>query len=359
MTEIIESRAEITPAWLTDTLRGNGIEATVVGVDVEPIIAGYFGCSSRLTLSYEENDESLPRSLCLKMATEHREARERAAEGGMYRYEVGFYRDLAGQVNISTPHCYASEISGDHATFVLLLEDAAPLKQADQLQGVSLSQSQLAIQELAGLHASTWRGKSMAACDWSELDESVTHGYAEWMVQLTPVFLENFGSDLTDTEVEILRRLVEKAHAYWRYTHECVNRASVHADFRADNMLFGERQGKPAMVTIDWVATQSCAGRDLGHFLGTSLLPDTRAAHEKDLLALYHGTLLAQGVTGFSLQECVDDYHRNLLYPVHVVVSASAAVDIDARGREMFLCMFKRACSAIADNNALALIESL
>ena len=133
MIDIIVSREQITAAWLSDTLAAAGFEATVVDVDVQPIIAGYFGCSSRLTVRYDEDKGSLPRSLFLKMATEHQSARENAAEGGMYRYEVGFYKDLANKVNISTPHCYAAEISDDNSTFVLLLEDAAPLVQQDQL----------------------------------------------------------------------------------------------------------------------------------------------------------------------------------------------------------------------------------
>ena len=114
MIEIIESREQITPAWLSDTLAAAGVKATVAEVEIDPIVAGYYGSSSRLTLRYgehEEDDDSLPNSLFLKMATEHPSARESAAQGGMYRFEVGFYRDLADRVNIATPRCYAAEVS--------------------------------------------------------------------------------------------------------------------------------------------------------------------------------------------------------------------------------------------------------
>lgn len=46
---------------------------------VEPIVAGHFGSSSRFTLRYEEDDDSLPGSLFLKMATEHQSARDSAS----------------------------------------------------------------------------------------------------------------------------------------------------------------------------------------------------------------------------------------------------------------------------------------
>ena len=117
--------------WLSETLVAAGIKATVTDVEVEPVVAGYYGSSSRLTPQFEEDDDSLPSSLFLKMATENQGGRENAAQGGMYRFKVGFYRDLADRVHIAAPRCYAAEISDDNAAFVLLLEDAAPFAQVD------------------------------------------------------------------------------------------------------------------------------------------------------------------------------------------------------------------------------------
>lgn len=360
--DIIVSREQITPAWLSATLAAAGIKAVVSNVEVQPIIAGYYGCSSRLTLHYKERDadnDFMPRSLFLKMATEHESARQAAAEGGMYRFEVGFYKDLAKTANISTPRCYAAEISDDNATFVLLLEDAAPLVQPDQLDGLSLAQSQLAVQELAGLHASTWQGKGMESCDWAKIDAETIESYVQAMIQLTPVFTERFSADLSTENAEILQRVAAKAQACWRHQVECKNQASVHCDYRGDNMLFGPRNGEPAMVTIDWVGMLCGSGRDLAHFLGTSLLPELRKAEEINLVTHYHNTLLAQGVTDFTLQQCIDDYRINLFYPLFVVVSATASVDIDERGQKLFMSMLNRSCTAIKESNALELIEAL
>ena len=359
MVETIESREQITPAWLSDTLAAAGIKATVTDVEIEPIIAGYYGSSSRLTPRYEQDDDSLPRSLFLKMATEHESARERAAEYGMYRYEVGFYRDLADWVNIATPRCYAAEISNDNSAFVLLLEDAAPFVQVDQLQGLNLAQARLAMRELAGLHAPTWQGRGMESCHWAKFDEATANAFAQGMMQLKPAFVERFGAELSDENTEILDRLTLSAPGYWRHSLECKNQVAAHWDFRGDNMLFGQRNGELAMVTIDWTGLLGGGGRDLGHFLGTSLLPEVRKAHELELLTHYHEALLAQGVTDFSLRECMDDYRINLLYPVYVVVSVTPSINVDARGQKLFMSMFNRACEAIKETDALALIESL
>ena len=359
MIEIIESREQITPAWLSGTLAAAGIKAKVTDVEIEPIVAGYYGSSSRLTPRYGQDDDSLPRSLFLKMATEHESARENAAQMGMYRYEVGFYRDLADRVKIATPRCYAAEISDDNSAFVLLLEDAAPFVQVDQLQGLSLAQAKLAMGELAGLHAPTWQGRGMENCDWAKLDRTTANAFAERMVQLEPAFVARFGDELSRANIEILKRLTLSAPGYWRYSLECKNRVAAHWDYRGDNMLFGQRKGELAMVTIDWTGLLAGGGRDLGHFLGTSLLPEIRKAHELNLLTHYHETLLAQGVADFSLQECVDDYRRNLFYPVYVVVSVTPSVNVDARGKALFMSMFNRACEAIRETDALELIESL
>lgn len=357
--EIITSREQVTPEWLSNTLALADIRATVKTLEVTPIVAGYYGSSSRLVVTYEEDDDALPRSFFLKMATEHLSARTKAALSGMYRYEVGFYQQLADRVNISTPRCYAAEITDDHSAFILLLEDAAPLTQPDQLQGLSLDQSKLAIQELAGLHASTWQGNNMEDCDWAVMNSAYANGLAESMVTTHPLFMERFGDQISEQNCDILQCIVNKITSYWSYLLSCKNQASTHCDFRADNMLFGRRNGALAMIAIDWVGTLSGTGRDLGHFIGTSLLPGHRRVHEIELLELYHSTLIAQGVADFSLSECIDDYRINLIYPIFVVVTSAASVDLDQRGMKLFLSMFDRSCQAIKDSNAMDVITEL
>jgi len=113
------------------------------------------------------------------------------------------------------------------------------------------------------------------------------------------------------------------------------------------------------MVTIDWMDLLSGGGQDPGHFLGTSLLPEDRGVHEIAPVTQYHETLLAQGITDFSLQECIYDYRISLVYPIYVVVSVTGSVNMDARGRELFLPMFNRSCEAIRESNALELVEAL
>ena len=81
----------------------------------------------------------------------------------------------------------------------------------------------------------------MENCDWARMDAATTDGLAQGMIQLEPAFVERFGADISRENLEILDRLTRRAEPYWRYARECKNQVSVHADFRGDNMLFGER----------------------------------------------------------------------------------------------------------------------
>ena len=84
-----------------------------------------------------------------------------------YEREVRFYKEIAPTVGIRTPRCYHADWDRDSGLFVLLLEDLAPAQQGDQIDGCTLEQAALALDELAKLHAPRWadptaRGRGVA-----------------------------------------------------------------------------------------------------------------------------------------------------------------------------------------------------
>ena len=154
----------------------------------------------------------------------------------------------------------------------------------------------------------------MENCDWAKIDTSMANGFAQGMMQLKPAFVERFGDALSGANIEILDRLALSAPGYWRYSLECKNQVAAHWDFRGDNMLFGQRNGELAMVTIDWTALMRRV--DLGHFLAPSGsgVRKTRIGAVEAL----HDSLLGARRERFSLQSH-DEYRRNLFYPCCVV----------------------------------------
>lgn len=358
--EIITSTEQITPDWLNTLLAASGFKTTVTAVNVRPIATGYYGTSCLIDLTYDGAGNSVPKSFFLKMAAAEESSRASAAEAGMYRFEVGFYQQLAGWVNASAPKCYYADVADCNSKFLLLLEDLTPFKAADQLVGCSAEESRLAVGELAGLHSSTWHGNGMDKCDWSKAPAAAADMFAQPLVDLAPAFKERYAKELTAQQLVILDTLVDKTFAYWHYNlFGSQNAACTHCDFRADNLLFGARNGQLAMAAVDWGAQYAGAGRDVAHYLGTCLKPELRKQHEQELLAHYHAKLVEYGVADFSLQQCIDDYRINLFYPAYVAIVSSARVRDDERSHHLFLLMFTNACAAIADSNALELIDAL
>lgn len=357
--EIIVSIEQMSTEWLDSILAAAGFNVTVSDYRVQPIATGYYGTSCLVYLSYAEHDQLVPSSFFLKMAAAEAASRESAAQSGMYRFEVGFYQQLADWVNVSAPRCYYADVADCDSKFLLLLEDLTPLKAADQLVGCSIEEARLGVSELAGLHGSTWQGKGMENCDWARPVPVQGEAYAQALVDLGPAFKERYAKELTEQQAGILDQLVERTFAYWQYAFTSQNQACTHCDFRADNLLFGERDGQLSMAAVDWGAQIASTGRDLAHFLGTCLEPGLRKQHEQALLELYHAKLTDQGIADFSLQRCIDDYRINLFYPAYVAVVSSARVRNDERSHHLFLLMFSHACAAISDSNSLELLHAL
>jgi len=357
--EIIVSTEQITPEWMNSILAASGFDATVTDVKVRPIATGYYGTSCLLYLTYAKVNDSVPQSFFLKMATGDEDSRAGAAESGMYRFEVNFYQQLAPWVKVSTPRCYYADIADCNSKFLLLLEDMTPFEAADQLVGCSIEESRVAVSEMAGLHGSTWQAKGLENCDWARTDPAAIDSYAQGLVDLAPAFKERFQKELSQQQLDILDHLVDRAFAYWQYSFDCDNQACTHCDFRADNLLFGERDGQLRVAAVDWGSQIAGSGRDVAHFLGTCLKPGLRKQYEQELVELYHTRLVSHGVTGFNLHQCIDDYRINLFYPAYVAVVSSARVRHDERSHHLFLSMFSNAAAAIADSNSQELLSAL
>ena len=67
--------------------------------------------------------------------------------------------------------------------------------------------------------------------------------------------------------------------------------------------------GVSSASAVDWQTLDlGLPGRDLGYFLGNSLLPGDRRASEKELVSAYYNALLGHGVEDYSLEQCFEDY---------------------------------------------------
>lgn len=349
-----ETAADITPGWLSDALgaRVTGVTATRVG-------SGQIGTCHRLDLEGPGVDAGqAPRRLVAKLAAEDPAAR--AFLGGVYRTEVLFYRDLAHTVAVRTPRCHHGAMSGDATTFVLLLDDAAPAEQGDQLTGCTPGQAAAAVDNLAGLHGPRWCDPALLDVPWlSAVTEEDARTLGEVFAPATETFIDRFGDAIPAEDARTLRGTAE-AIAAWAVARP-ERFGLVHGDYRLDNLLFppGDAPGDAAgVLAVDW-QTLSIGHpvRDLSYLLGTGLDPADRAAAEHDLVARYHAALTGHGVQGYALEDCFDDYRFAALQgPLTTVLGCAYSTHRTDRGDAMFLAMARRSCAQIRDLGTLALI---
>src|SRR3990172_8382812 len=125
--KIPRSPEEITPEWLTSTLRDAGVisGARVTSVETESIGAGagLFGQLARLRLAYDREEPGAPASLIAKLPTTHAGNREIGNLFQFYERETRFYDDIAPMMRIRVPQCHVRimDVPGDE--YLLLLED--------------------------------------------------------------------------------------------------------------------------------------------------------------------------------------------------------------------------------------------
>ena len=102
----------------------------------------------------------------LKTASPDENSRSSGIGLGVYEREVRFYRELAPRLGGPLAGCHVAVFEPEGGWFTLLLEDAAPAVQGDQIAGCSIDQARLAVHELAELHAPVFGDPELGATPW-------------------------------------------------------------------------------------------------------------------------------------------------------------------------------------------------
>ena len=339
---------DIRPEWLTTVLARNGIEAEVRSFATTPVGTGQMADNFRLAIEYASREAAAPDSLVIKVPSAN--ATSRASGGsGAYQTEFRFYTELANDVAIRVPACYYGDISDEGDSFILVLEDLAPAEQGDQILGCTPEEAELAIVNLAGLHGSQWCNPELDRFEWlNRTTADVAKLFSGFMQHQTGEFIERYRARMSDEDRDVLRLFAERS-GDWLIARPDIF-APVHGDYRLDNLLFGTAAGGAPVAAVDW---QTLAignpGRDTAYFLGNSLEPELRREHEKRLLARYHEGLVEQGVAGYELDACYEDYRFGHFQGTLVTVLGAMAVIQTDRGDDMFMAMCSRSCQAIRD----------
>jgi hypothetical protein len=359
---------DITPAWLTTTLNAAGAidGVSVVDVTFEPVGAGQVGDTYRLKLTYDRDNPVgrgdpaavvAPTSVVAKVSAADPTSRSAAATHHLYEREVRFYELVAPKVGIRVPACLYSAVDLDENSFILLLEDVAPARLADQIGGVTVPEVEVALVELAKLHAPVWGDESVTALPWLNYGAGQRDQLNAFSGMLFDLFLERYAGgldELTDSVVRQFRELVATFTA-----HEPHSVTVIHGDCRADNMLYDALGGDVPVVVVDWQTVGAGPGLlDVAYLLGTGLDPDARLAAEERLVRDYHDAITAADVAGYPWEQCWEDYRRYAAYGVIMLTTAAVVVERTERGDAMFVAMLRRIAAQVTHLDTASIITS-
>jgi hypothetical protein len=147
----------VTPAWLTQALRREGLftRTTVTSCDMERLGEGqgFTGRLVRYRIAYDVADEGAPPSLVAKFPTADPHVRAILNRHGIYEREIRFYKDVAPAGGLRTPRAYYGAFDRATGASVLLLEDLAHARVGDTTAGGSPEDVVCVIRHLATFHA--------------------------------------------------------------------------------------------------------------------------------------------------------------------------------------------------------------
>lgn len=357
---IPSSPQALTPEWLTDALRETGTikYSRVTAVDLKPDIAagvGFMCQLAQLGLTYDRPEQGAPASLIAKQPTPAPENREIADLFRFYEMESRFYEEVAGGISMRTPHCYYNQRASDSTDFIVLLEDLAPARVADQVTGCSLEQAELALRELAKFHAAWWESPKLDDLDWLwSFNDPVRSGASQQSYQQAWVpFVEHFGSTLPPAIRDIGERFGTQVIALTNQLAEHPVTIS-HGDYRLDNLFFASPEGGAPLTVIDWqIISRGRGVFDVAYFMTGTLPPEVRKEKDEPFLRMYHDILLENGVTGYDFDECWHDYRASTLFCWLYAVIVLGSMDVaNERGLALFTGNLERNVAALTDLNA-------
>jgi RimJ/RimL family protein N-acetyltransferase len=316
---------------------------------------GFTGQVVRFSLKYADNAPPSPQTLVAKFPPANPFARRAMSAIGIFAREDGFYRELAGSVNLRVPRLYYADVNAETGDSVLLIEDLAPSRAFNAVEGLTPAEAELVLRALARFHAAWWGSPRLSQYSWLKPFDQNAEMHQRHFSASYPSFLEKTRGLLPDG----LAGVGEKLRGGFANVKKELSRPPVtflHGDFHPNNLLLTDRP--EVLAVLDW---QACAvgrgARDLCYFITSALSVAARRSHAMDLVKKYHDELLAHAVTGYSLDDCIRDYRLSLLDMLSILVMVTV-LDINPsdEGRAIQSIMLERFGAAIVEHRAEELL---
>lgn len=344
-------------AWLSAVLREAGRIGPEQIVDVQraPCGVGQLADSFRFTVRYDRPTAAAS-TWVAKFASRDATSREFGRSSGYYRSEIGFYRELAARMPVSVPVAVHAALDTNQTDFVLLMEDLAPARQVDQLDGCSADESARVLEQAAALHAKSWHSAELAKVDWLQSPLKIFTHATDAFADIVQRFPDLCGDLVPDQDLRVAAQLIDHAERWKQLfaTPQCL----WHSDLRADNVMFDAAAGQRSVVILDWQGLGYGLGTiDVAYWLGTRMATSERRSHERALVDHDHAALVGHGVRDYSRERCWNDYRRNAVHGLQIGVFGLGAVKRSPRGDRMRQNWIARTAAQVRDLHSYAALE--
>jgi hypothetical protein len=348
MTTIPASIDEVTAEWLAEV---TGFEVTDAVVEQIGVGVGVSSALYRVRL----RGPACPDSVIVKLPALDPAAVFTSTMLRMYIREVRFFTELARRSPVRVPAGLHAAVDEETSRFVLVMEDMGQMRVVDQVEGMSATDAERAVDELSAWHATWWR----QADELAEAGVTVSLDDPIYPAVLPVVFAEGWEKvtgalDLPPPILDVGPRFAEAIPRLMRDL--CRAPTTVfHGDYRADNILFAA-DGSVVLLDFQLIGTGSGA-YDLAYFITQSLSPEVAAEHERALFDRWTAGLLAGGVPADDLGRMWEDYRKAALFCLVYPVVASRGMDLaDPRQRGLLECMNDRFARAVSQLDLASLL---
>ncbi|MHA1907279.1 MAG: phosphotransferase [Candidatus Thorarchaeota archaeon] len=320
-TRIITDAEELTPEWLTDIFRNNGLlsQGKVAEIVNRTSLRGST-YSLELKFSDDTQRDQLSSSIVVKPIL--------SDDWFLKTREAKFYSSVPKIASgMPIPSCFDSAYSEKTGNSHIILDNFSETHAQYSGHPPSKQFFQTAIDSLAEIHASWWNHK--------ELGELSNHSFNYYPMQLFKEeenlkwvseqkrFLEFLNGKISEERRELLETVFSSFPAVAFERFKKGNLTLVHNDAHTFNFYFPKDNPSPnsKALLFDWECWGTGIGcQDLVYMIGFWEYPDYRRLIEKDLVKHYHDVLSRYGITDYSWEECWYDYRLCALLNVFRIV---------------------------------------
>ncbi len=342
---MITTSAQVTPKWLTDSLRKAGFLNRGRVLNIANTLTKRLVLSevSRLEISYSlDAPSTAPSNLFLKISTPEF---SRVALSEHREKEVEFYNLIAREMNDPPViRCYEADYSPESGTYYLLLDDLSETHfQTASPQRPSKISCESAVECVAQLHAFWWEHPKLGNEVGSLFSNSELDKFVDDVEKNVTRFIDFLGNILSIERLRIYERLLASKRKIWERLTDAAGLTVIHGDAHWWNFLYPRNANTHRVVMFDWQLWHVDVGaRELAFMVALGGYSERNSDLEKQIVRLYYDSLIAGGVKNFTWNNCWDDYRwaaiRNLNVPV---IQWS-----QGRGAELWQSNLERAFSA-------------